>query len=51
MAGVLCGRVHLPARRLGGEGRPGVQDWLGQTVLGQVGECLYRRDGDCVRGK
>ena len=40
--GVLRGRVHLPARRMGGEGGRVVWDGLCEAVLGSVRERLSR---------
>ena len=49
--GVLRGRVHLPARRLGGEGGRGVRDGLCEAVLRSVRECLSRCHRNQMRGK
>ena len=48
--GVLCGRVSLPARPVGGEGGGGVRHRVREEVRGEERECVRWRGGDQLPG-
>ena len=50
-AGVLCGRVRLPARGVAGARGGGLRHNLREEVRGEAAERLRHCDGDEVRGE